>query len=186
MALGTRRTRRKNGIQWKLHAPHWVDPFPWIQGTTPEKMIFAALVKRRIYFHFQELLTEAVPEARGLPVLDQHPYRADFILPFHKIVLDPWDDFHHSLPDQARADVEKLAIYQALGFRTYHVWASDLIRNGVEWWFAQIPEMPAGGKGGFKLYHTQDDSAGIVSANKARRSFKAPGLTRRTERDRRH
>lgn len=149
-------------------------------------MIFAALVQRHVYFHFQELLVEAVPQARGLPVLDQRPYRADFILPFHKIVLDPWDDFHHSLPDQARADVTKLAVYQALGFRTYHVWASELMMHGVEWWFAQIPEMPSGGKGGFKLYHTQDDAAGIKSANRARRIFKAPTLTRRSSRDRRH
>lgn len=185
-SLSTRRTRRQSGVKWKLHQSQWVDPFPWIQGTVPEKMIFAALVRRGIYFHFQELLIEAVPEARGVPVLDQHPYRADFILPDSKIVLDPWDDYHHSLPDQARADVVKLAIYQALGFTTHHVWASELMRFGVEWWFQQIPELPSTGHGGYKLYHTQDDSAGIAAANAARRVFAAPTLYRRTGRDRRH
>lgn len=184
--LAARRDRRDTGIQWKLHKPTFVWPFPWIDATGPEQMVFAELVRRRVYFHFQELLTEAVPVLKGMPTLDTAPYRADFILPHQKIVLDPWDDYHHSLPDQARADTVKLAVYRALGFKTYHVWASELIAHGVSWWFAQIPEMPAHGKGGFKLYHTQDDSAGIASANRARRTFKSPILTRRITRDRRH
>ena len=43
----------------------------------------------------------------------------------------------------------------------------------------------SGGKGGFKLYHTQDDSAGIRSANAARRTFPAPTLRSRRARGRR-
>lgn len=184
--LANRRTRRQSGVKWKLHKPNvFVWPYPWILATGPEKMVFTELVDRHIYFHFQELLVEAVPEARGLPVLDQKPYRADFIIPSLKIVLDPWDDFHHAQPDQAQADAEKLAVYQALGFRTYHVWASELAEFGVAWWFAQIPGLERTKKGGFKLYHTQDDSAGIKSANAARRKFPAPTLTARRGRGRR-
>lgn len=184
--LVVRTKRRKSGVQWRLHKPGgFVFPYPWIDATGPEQMVFAELVHRHIYFHFQELLTEAIPEARGEPVLDMPAYRADFIIPAYKIVLDPWDDFHHSDPAQAIADARKLATYQALGYRTYHVWASELQTFGVAWWFAQIPDLHATVRGGYKLYHTQDDSAGIVAANQARRQFKAPTLRTRRSRGRR-
>ena len=186
--LTVRTKRRTNGVQWRLHKPGgFVFEHPWVLATGPEQMVFDELVRRHIYFHFQELLTEAVPETRniGMPVLDMPAYRADFIIPAYKIVLDPWDDFHHSDPKQAQDDARKLATYQALGFTTYHVWASELQTFGVAWWFNQIPQLTRTARGGYKLYHTTDDSAGIVSANQARRSFKAPTLRTRRSRGRR-
>lgn len=184
--LLTRRERRLNGVKAKLVKPQWVDPYPWVQGTRPEKRIYEALVARHIFFHFQILLSEAVPDTKGLPVLNMKPYRADFLLPVEKVVIDPWDDFHHAQPDQARADAEKLAVYQALGFTTYYFWANDLERYGAAWALDQIPELPAYGDGRRpKLWHTQDDTAGIASANAARRKFPSPELRRRVNRGRR-
>ena len=183
--LLSRRSRRDSGIQWRLHKPVWVDPTPWIQGTHVEKMLLAELRERNIFFDFQILLTEIVPEARGYPVLAMHPYRADFYLPSIHAVLDPWDDYHHSLPDQAQADWEKLSVYQAFGIKTYHWWASDIEKNGAAWALNQIPNLPSRGHGGFKLYHTQDDTAGIAAANTARAIHKAPELRRRVRRGRR-
>jgi hypothetical protein len=181
--LTTRRGRRASGVQWKLHQPQPVWEYPWIDATGPEKLVFMELVRRHIYFKFQVLLTELVPEARGLPVLNQSPYRADFAIPAYKIILDPWDDYHHAL--NARNDAVKLAVYQALGWTTYHVWSSELAQNGVSWWFNQIPVLAATKRGGFDLYHTQNDSAGIASMNAARRTFSSPTLKRRVSRGRR-
>ena len=187
-SLTTRDHRRAAGVKWKLHKINtqiWA--YPWIQATGPEQLIFMELMRRHIYFHFQEFLSEAVPAVRNWVVLDQSPYRADFIIPDYKIVLDPWDDYHHSIPKQAQADATKLAVYQALGFTTYHVWSTQLMQNGVAWWFAQIPALSGPTKrGGYKLYHTQNDAAGIQSANRARRVFKSPVLRTRRARGRKH
>lgn len=185
-AFSVRSKRRANGVQWRLHKPGgFIFAHPWILATGPEQMIFDELVHRHIYFHFQELLTEAIPEAKGVPVLDMPAYRADFIIPAYKIVLDPWDDYHHSDPAQAIADARKLATYQALGYTTYHVWATELQTFGVAWWFAQIPQLHATVRGGYKLYHTQEDAAGIISANQARRRGGSPTLRTRRDRGRR-
>lgn len=178
-----RRDRRGSGVQWKLHQPQPVWEYPWISATGPEKLVFMELVRRHIFFKFQVLLTELVPEVQQLPILAQPAYRADFAIPAYKIILDPWDDYHHAL--HAQQDAVKLAVYKALGWTTYHVWSSELSQNGVSWWFDQIPQLAATKRGGFKLYHTQEDSAGIASANRARRTFKSPTLKRRVGRGRR-
>ena len=99
MAINRRINRRNSTVDtFRLRKPVFIDPTPWILKTGPEALIFAELVSRHIYFDFQILLTEAVPAARGLPVLNQKPYRADFLLPAQKVVIDPWDDYHHSRP----------------------------------------------------------------------------------------
>ena len=56
--LGQRRNRRATNRKWRLKKPHWVDPFPFIPGTEPEKRLFEALVRRRIFFLFQADLPE--------------------------------------------------------------------------------------------------------------------------------
>jgi hypothetical protein len=52
------RRRRASARQFRIFKPHWVDPFPFIPGTEPEKRIFEALVRRRFYFIFQGDLPE--------------------------------------------------------------------------------------------------------------------------------
>ncbi len=169
MALQRRRYRRENGIEHRLTTPEFIDPYPWILKTGPEARIFAELVKRHIYFDFQILLSEAVPQTIGDPVLGIKPYRADFLLPREKVVIDPWDDFHHSDPQQAHDDAYKLAVYRAFGFKTYYFWASDIEEQGAAWALNQIPELPGRGSGGYKVWHETDDSAGIRAANAKRR-----------------
>lgn len=186
MALKRRIKRRDSTTDaTRLFQHEFIDPTPWIPKTGPEALVFAELVSRHIFFNFQILLSEAVPASRGLAQLNQKPYRADFLLPQQKVVIDPWDDYHHSDPIQAHDDAEKLAVYQAFGFHTYYFWASDLDRHGAAWALDQIPELPARGKGGYKVFHAQDDSAGIVTANRARASHKPPLLGRRRARGRR-
>lgn len=180
----TRRTdRRANGIQWRLHRPELVWPYPWIDATGPEKLVYMELVKRHIAFKFQAFITELIPEVRGVPILDMPAYRADFALPSIKVILDPWDDYHHAL--NAKQDAIKLAVYQALGWKTYHVWSTELFEFGASWWFNQIPELAHAAHGAPKLYHTQKDSAGIAAANRSRRKTPSPILKRRIARGRR-
>lgn len=59
------RRRRREGGGFRLHKPHWVDPFPFIPGTEPEKRIFEALVRRHHYFIFQGDIPELSRRARA-------------------------------------------------------------------------------------------------------------------------
>jgi len=56
--LGVRRTRRAENRNFRLKKPVWIDPYPAIPGTEPEKRLFEALIRRHIYFIFQGDLPE--------------------------------------------------------------------------------------------------------------------------------
>lgn len=124
--LTTRRTRRRGPTAFRLHKPSWVDPFPAIPGTEPEKRIFAALVQRRVFFIFQGQIPEL---ERGLYVTLAIPgYKPDFVLPQYKVIIDPFSPYHHTLPGAIQRDAAKIALYTALGYKVYTPWA---LPNGV-------------------------------------------------------
>jgi len=126
--VSTRRTRRITKTPFRLRKTPWVDPYPSIPGTEPEKRLFEALMRWRIYFIFQGDLPEL--QVKDLPVLWQVGYKPDFILPEYRIILDPFGVFHHSQPDSIARDVKKSVIYRALGYTFYHPWWSE---RGWEW-----------------------------------------------------
>lgn len=135
----TRRHRRSGG-GFRLHKPRWVDPFPWIPGTEPEKRIFEALVRRGIYFKFQfDLTREELEKSGGL--LTPSAFKPDFIVPEYKVIIDPFSDFHHSLPDARKRDVFKYVLYvRVLGYKFYTPWSSEVIREGGLRIIQGIPE----------------------------------------------
>jgi hypothetical protein len=119
--LSTRRNRSQTVRKFRVHKPKWIDPYPHIPGTEPEKRIFAELVNRRIFFIYQGQIPEL---QRGLYVTLAIPgYKPDFVIPEYKVIIDPFSPFHHSLPDAARRDREKIALYTAFGYVYYYPWA---------------------------------------------------------------
>lgn len=119
--LSTRRNRRQTRVKFRLHKPQWIDPYPQIPGTEPEKRIFAELVNRRIFFIYQGQIPELT---RGLYVTLAIPgYKPDFVIPEYKVIIDPFSPFHHSLPDAAERDRAKIALYTAFGYTYYYPWA---------------------------------------------------------------
>lgn len=64
--LRVRRHRRQTPGKFRQHKPHWIDPYPWIAGTDPEKRIFAALMQKHIYFIFQGQIPELEAGGTGL------------------------------------------------------------------------------------------------------------------------
>lgn len=121
MAISTRRRRRQTRGSFRLHKPRWVDPFPQIPGTEPEKRVFAALVQRGIYFVYQG----QVPEfEKGSPMYFLAPpnYKPDFVLPEYRLIIDPFGAFHHSTEEAAKRDTGKIARYSAAGYAYYHPW----------------------------------------------------------------
>lgn len=126
--------REVRGRKFRVKKAAWIDPFPWIAGTHPEKLLFAALVRRRIYFIFQGELTLG---KGGL--LQDRNFKPDFIVPEWKIIYDPYGDFAHT---QARAigtrekpgaDVWKEVYYRSLGYEFIHPWTSVIERLGADW-----------------------------------------------------
>lgn len=117
------RTRRSRGPRkFRLHKPRWVDPFPMIPGTEPEKRVFALLVQMRLFFIYQG----QVPEfEKGHPMFFLAPpnYKPDFILPEYRLIIDPFSPFHHSQDEAVARDVKKVARYAAAGYSYYHPWA---------------------------------------------------------------
>lgn len=145
MTLRVRRTRRAGVGKFKLKAPEWVDPFPWIPGTHPEKLLFAALVRRRIYFRFQDDFPKA--DKRVFPILQDRDFKPDFVVPEWKIIYDPYGDFAHSQPRSfgqfkngvwvPGADVWKQVYYESKGYEFIHPWTSDIERFGPDWMIDQ-------------------------------------------------
>jgi hypothetical protein len=128
MALRVRRERSQTRRKFRLHKPQWIDPFPQIPGTEPEKRIFAALVARGVYFVYQDSVPEASEEDNRYISARPMEYVPDFVLPEYRVVIDPFSPFHHSLHGAVETDTRKIALHMALGYRYYHPWALD---NGV-------------------------------------------------------
>lgn len=159
MALRVRRNRGK-GYQFRLHKPRWVDPYPAIPGTEPEKRLFEVLVRHHIYFIFQGNLPEF---EKGLFVSATRPFfKPDFIIPEYRVILDPFSPFHHTLPDALRRDAIKFATYTAkvpgmprlFDYAYYFPWAiapgvfvldqrglPEVTKGGAEDVIAAIPEL---------------------------------------------
>jgi hypothetical protein len=140
--IKVRRTRRQTRGKFRLLKPRWIDPYPFIPGTEPEKRIFQALVMRRIYFIFQGQVPELTPGGMGIDLrneMDKQTIKAggrvvsitlglisyipDFVLPEYRIIIDPFSPFHHSQQESVERDVRKVSLYNSLGYNYYHPWA---------------------------------------------------------------
>lgn len=121
MAYRTRRKRRQTKGRFRLHKPRWVDPYPSVPGTEPEKRVFAALRQRNIYFIFQGQIPSF---EKGNPLYFMAPanYKPDFVLPEYRLIIDPFGVFHHSLKGAAESDRNKIARYASAGYAYYHPW----------------------------------------------------------------
>lgn len=130
--LRIRRARRQTPGKFRLHKPHWIDPYPDIIGTDPEKRFFAALMQRRIYFVYHG---GSPPHAKDV-VLHEADHDIDFRLPEYGVIIDPFSPFAHSQLDSVIRDARKAAIFAAAGYVTYHPWA---VAPGV-FLFDQAPQ----------------------------------------------
>ena len=186
--IANRRRRRQDGVKFRLQAARWIDPFPWIAGTVPEKIVFAELVRQGVYFVFQGDFPKA---DRYVQVTAEDPgFQPDFVLPEWKIILDPFGDYHHSKEEARASDARKLVFYEAKGYEFIHPWSSDIERYGGGWVLAQSqrlkgpPMFPLDPEDqryklspGYRLgTHVGAGLAGIRAANRKRARPKAPLL----------
>lgn len=100
----------------------WVDPYPEIPGTKPEKIVYAALVRRKIPFQFQEWFH--VDPALNLQSADW--LRPDFTVPAAKIIIAVQGDYFHTQPAQIEKDSLQFAIYNMMGWTVLPWWEYDI------------------------------------------------------------
>lgn len=118
---------RRREASKKRYARNWrgfVDPYPEVLGTMPEKIVYARLTLMRIPFMFQSTLRVDIPII-GL-VKD---YRPDFILPDAKTVIEVQGSYWHSMPTAIEADSYKYALYQAMGYKVLIWWDYEIETN---------------------------------------------------------
>lgn len=100
----------------------WIDPYPWIQGTLPEKMVYAELSKRNIRFAFQNEIDFVIPEIDFNKV-----YRPDIAIPDLKIIIEVQGSYWHSQQKAIEDDAYKFAVYETVGWKVLVWWDYDIL-----------------------------------------------------------
>ena len=146
----------------------WIDPYPDILGTKPEKLVYAQLKQRRIPFMFQ---THFRVQVAGI----DDWYRPDFILPDRKIIIEVQGAYFHLQPDQIKKDAFKYALYDQMGYKVL-AWMDYDILSNVFMLFGAEPTLgwTGGERGGRIITENQqeiDDSKGIRTGNTLRAEY---------------
>lgn len=100
----------------------WVDPFPAVHGTLPEKMVYAELTRLGIPFLFLNDLRFTLPDIG----FDKY-YQADFVLPDLRLIIEVQGSYWHSMEKTIEADAFKFAIYEMVGYKVLAWWDYDII-----------------------------------------------------------
>lgn len=136
---------------WRVPVPGFYDPYFFINGSEPEKMVMKELVRRGIYF-------EHVPQTNDIKwgnlkqaaTSDPSKWEADFLFPQFKIWLEVQGFYFHTLPGVPYRDMYRLTIIQAAGWRPIYWFDYDIIARLPEL-MDSVPEFyrPPSGKGGW-------------------------------------
>lgn len=104
----------------RFYVPTWKDPFFWIQGSVPEKMVMAELVRRGIYF-------EHTPQKNNLGGDVDPTWEADFLFPQYKIWLEVNGLYFHTLPGAAEKDALRRVMIEDAGWKFIAFWDFDIL-----------------------------------------------------------
>lgn len=165
----TIKERNEKARRQRIYRGDWVDPYPTVMGTRPEKIVYAQLMLRGINFYFQSMLLVNLPELQI-----SKEYRPDFILPDQKIVIEVQGVYFHSKPETIESDAYKQALYNMMGYKVLAWWDFDIEANVVELFVKEPLLANLLGKGGrvrTAADKSIDDLKGLRTTN--RRRFKA-------------
>lgn len=122
--LTTKRRIETSGYRTIRGATKWVDPFPWVHGTLPEKMVYAELTRMGIPFLYLNDLRFTIPEIG----FDKF-YQADFVIPSVKLIIEVQGAYWHSMEKTIQADAFKFAIYETAGWKVLAWWDYDILQR---------------------------------------------------------
>jgi hypothetical protein len=195
-ALRTRIERRQSPVNWRVAKVQWIDPYPYVPGTVPEKMVFAELMARGIEFVFQAPGFPPGQENAPHFVKRLHDIRPDFLIPSIRAVIEVQGTYFHTQPDVEQHDLDKLTEYRMWGWKVYWIFDLDIIvapHEAVEY----APEV-TGAAGMLGTYlpkakagtytapgATTADAEAVAAGNRKRARPKLPTLKVRQARGRR-
>jgi len=170
--------RQERAGRRRIISRGWIDPYPTIMGTRPEKIVYGQLMMRGINFYYQSMLLV------NLPLLQiSKEYRPDFILPDQKIIIEVQGVYFHSKPESIESDAYKQALYNMMGWKVLAWWDYDIEENVVQLFVKEPLLAQAGGSGGRIVTAKDksiDDLKGLRTTN--RRRFRAKTPTRKSDR----
>lgn len=175
--------RRERANRRPFYNRDWVDPFPTVMGTRPEKIVYAQLMMRGINFYFQSMLLVNLPLLRI-----SKEYRPDFILPDLKIVIEVQGVYFHSKPESIESDAYKQALYNMMGYKVLAWWDYEIEENVVDLFVKEPKLAHLLGKGGriiTKKDKQIDDLKGLRTTNRRRFRMKSPTYRKTAGRKRR-
>jgi hypothetical protein len=118
-AQGDRRPQ-KSLRSIRFYVPAWVDPYYYLQGSVPEKMVMAEFVRRGIYF-------QHTPQSNELGGLVDPPREADFWVPPYKIWIEVNGFYFHTLKGVPERDAYRYAVLEQAGIRVIVWWDYDIL-----------------------------------------------------------
>lgn len=178
--------RRTSGRYINRTRKQWVDPYPEVHGTLPEKMVYAELTRLGIPFYFLNDLRFKIPEI----AFDKY-YQADFMIPSAKIIIEVQGAYWHSKPETIEADAFKFAIYETGGYKVLSWYDFDIIGRLHELMHSEPAILSLVRAAGTRSKSTEltpirrtkvDTSKGIRTLNSRRKIAKATRTSRRTVR----
>lgn len=122
-ALSTK-IRAERAGRLRVRSGRWIDPFPGVHGTLPEKMVYAEFSRRNIPFLFLNDLRFKIPE-----IDFDKEYQADFVIPHLKLIIEVQGAYWHSMEKTINADAFKFAIYQVSGYKVLAWWDYDILSD---------------------------------------------------------
>lgn len=158
--------RRRNRTYTVNRSSVFIDTFPGVQGTLPEKMVYSKLIEFGFYFEFQTFRRFQISQIRF-----NKDYRPDFVLPNEKIIIEVQGSYWHSQAKQIESDAFKFAIYQMLGWKVLAWWDYE-IYDHLDQLFFDEPRLARHDRYGKRIITgkeaKRDDSAGIRTLNRKR------------------
>lgn len=112
----------------------WIDPYPEVKGTRPEKMVYSELMKRGIDFQFQLWWRPT------FQLESNEWFRPDFFLPGLNMIIEVQGAYWHSKPEQIEKDAFKMALYEMSGIKVVAWWDYD-IETRLQSLFDEVPEL---------------------------------------------
>lgn len=102
----------------------WIDPFPMVHGTLPEKMVYQALSRRGLPFFFLGNVHVNIPELDLFKT-----YQADFLIPSLRLIIEVQGAHWHSTDSAIESDALKFAMYQQAGYKVVAWWDYEIFRD---------------------------------------------------------
>lgn len=168
-ALSPQEIRKRAKSQNVVRPTEFVDPYPDVLGTKPEKIVYAELMARGIYATYRSDFLVNIPEIELFKY-----YKPDFVIPDARIVIEVQGTYFHSQPQAIEDDSYKQALYAVMGYKVLAWWDYE-IESDVDELFAREPllgyrTVPQG-----RIYTADprhDDLKGLRKANASRKKPK--------------